>query len=185
MGRVAGAHRVEELMRIALGLVAVSCLARAAAGEGLVLRELPGNITEGTLIVDAPPDDVYAHATRYEQWPRQFSDIRDVTWQRGDREHARVRFASRSFGESVTVQFDNEPGRVIRFRAVEAPPGGRARGEYRLTPIDGGRRTAVVARLYMNVVGPPRLLFSAHKIRAMRHAKLKVDLEDTERWFAG
>jgi uncharacterized membrane protein len=172
-------------MRIGSRLVAlaVTSVARVAVGEELTLRELPGNITEGTLIVDAPPDVVYAHAVDYENWANQFSDIRSVSWESGDRDHARVRFKSLSFGQSVTVLFDNVPGRLIRFHSVKAPPGGRARGEYLLTPIDGGRRTAVTARLYMDVVGPPRLLFSADKIRTMRHAKLQIDLQDTERWF--
>lgn len=166
------------------GLLAVMCVARVAVGEELTLRELPGNITEGTVIIDAPPDVVYAHATNYERWTTQFSDIREVRWESGDREHARVRFKSKSFDESVTVEFDNVPGRVIRFRSVKAPPGGRARGEYTLSAVDAGRRTAVVARLYMNVVGPPRLLFSGRKIRSMRQLKLRLDLEDAERWFA-
>jgi uncharacterized protein YndB with AHSA1/START domain len=168
-----------------LGIVgSLAATVAAAAGEELTLRELPGNITEGTVVINAPPDEVYARATSFEQWPSVFSDVREAHWESGDREHARVRFKSKSFEHSVTVKFDNVPGHLIRFRSVKAPPGARARGEYTLTPIDGGRRTAVVARLYMNVVGPGRLLVSGHKIESMRRLKLTLDLGDTERWFA-
>ena len=79
---------------------------------------------------------------------------------------------------------DNIPGQQIRFHAVKAPTGGRARGIYTLTPVDGGKRTAVVARLHLEVVGVARLVVSDEKIRRMRHAKLERDLRDTERWFA-
>lgn len=172
--------RFRRVASTTLALMAVSSI---AVGEGLTMRELPGHITEGVVILNAPPDVVYAHAIAYESWATQLSDIRAVRWESGDRDHARVRFRSESFDQSITVQFDNIPGRVIRFHSVKAPPGGRASGVYTLTPIDGGTRTRIVARLYMDVVGPPRLLFSEHKIRAMRHAKLAVDLRDTQRWF--
>jgi hypothetical protein len=165
------------------GALAITAVSHVAVGEGLTLHELPGHVTEGTMFLDATPDEVYAHAVAYENWANQFSDIRAVRWEHGDRDHARVRFKSISFDQSITVQFDNVPGRIVRFHSVKAPPGGRARGEYTFTPVDNGRRTAVTARLYMNVVGPPRLLFSANKIRTMRHAKLQIDLQDTQRWF--
>jgi len=175
-------------MRIGASLALTSALALtsvtpSALGEGLTLRELPDHVTEGRVILDASPSEVYAHATDYANWSAQLSDVREVRWEGGDRDHARVRFKSVSLGESITLQFDNIPGQQIRFHSVKAPTGGRARGIYTLTPVDGGKRTAVVARFYMDVVGVARLVVSDQKIRRMRHAKLELDLRDTERWF--
>jgi hypothetical protein len=98
-------------------------------------------------------------------------------------EHARVKFKSRALGHTVTVQFDNEPGRSISFHGVEGPPGGRASGVYELVPIDNGTRTQVTARLYMNVVGGPGLFVTDKKIRKMRRAKLQTDMTDIATYF--
>ena len=175
-------------MRIGASFVLTSALALttvtpSALGEGLTLRELPGHTTEGQVILNASPAEVYAHATDYANWSRQLSDVREVKWEGGDRDHARVRFKSKSFGQSITLAFDNIPGQQIRFHSIKAPPGGRASGVYTLIPVEGGKRTQVVARLYLEVVGASSLLFSDKKVRRMRHAKLQLDLRDTERWF--
>ena len=53
-----------------------------------------------------------------------------------------------------------------------------------MTPIDGGRRTRVVARLYMDVVGMPGLFIRDSTIRDMRQAKLRADLTDLAARFA-
>jgi hypothetical protein len=81
----------------------------------------------------------------------------------------------------VTVQFDNDPGRAVRFKGVDGPPGGRASGTYLLEPLDGGARTRVVASLYLDVVGVPSLFVSDSKIKHMREAKLRADMTDVAR----
>jgi hypothetical protein len=121
---------------------------------------------------------VYALVTDYARWPALFSDVRQVTVERGTRDHARVRFRSKILDHEVTVQFDNELDRAIRFVGVEGPPGGRASGTYLLEPIDGGRRTRVTASLYLEVVGVPSLFVGDAKVRTMREAKLRADLTD-------
>jgi uncharacterized membrane protein len=141
----------------------------------------PGHITEGTVVVDAPPAQVYNLVTDYVRWPSILSDVRSVKVERGGRDNARVRFRSHALEHEVTVQFDNDPGRLIRFKGVKGPPGGRASGSYVLQPIEGGRRTRVVASLYMDVVGIPGLFVSDDKIARMREAKLRADLTDLER----
>ena len=67
---------------------------------------------------------------------------------------------------------------------VEGPPGGRARGRYVLTPIDGGKRTQVTAELYLDVVGAPGVFVRNSKIRDMRQAKLRADIQDVLGHFA-
>ena len=167
-----------------LGLAGtVLAVSTHAYAEDLQLVEKPHHVTEARIVIDATPDEVYELVTTYHQWRWYFSDIRAVSVEDGDRDHARVRFKSNTLGRTVTVQFDNEPGRSISFRGVEGPPGGRASGEYDLVPIDNGKRTQVTARLYMDVVGAPGLFVRDKQIREMRQAKLRADLNDIAAHF--
>lgn len=164
-------------------IIATALVATSAHADVVELQEAPDHWTEATVIVDAPSDDVYALVTDYARWPTVFSDVSNVKVKSGGREDAVVRFTSRAFGRTVAVQFDNIAGRVIRFRGVEGPPGGKARGEYVLSPIDDGKRTRVSARLYMDVDGVARLFVRSREVQAMRQAKLSADLNDTLAWF--
>lgn len=157
-----------------MSAVQVTLMALAAFS----IREVPGHTTEATLEVDAPPAKVYALVTDYAHWPQVLGDVSGVKVERGGARDGRVRFHSQILGQTVTVQFDNEPGRVIKFIGVEGPPGGRARGSYVLEPIDNGRRTRVTASFYLDVVGAPGLFVTDKKLRHMREAKLRADLED-------
>jgi uncharacterized membrane protein len=169
-------------LTIAAALVALF-VATPALGEKLTMRERSADLTEATVVIDAPPRQVYELATNYKQWPALFSDIRSVKVESGPRERARVRFGSNAFDREITVQFDNIPDRAIRFLAISGAPGGKARGEYVLTPIDGGRRTQVTARLFVKIVGPAALVVSKSEARSMRQRKLRADLTDTQRWL--
>jgi hypothetical protein len=145
--------------------------------------ERPGHITEASIVIDAPPEDVYAFVTDYRNWTKNFSDVKDVTVEGGGRDNARVRFKSKALGVTVTVQFANEPNKAIRFKGIKGPPGGRSSGEYLLTPIDGGKRTQVTASLYMDVFGPTKFVIRSDKLTGMRDAKLRADLVDVARHF--
>jgi hypothetical protein len=164
--------------------LAVLATVTGASADPLTIVERPNHTTEATVVVDASPQRVYDLCTDYAHWKNVFHDIESVSVERGDRNHARVRFSSRALQHEVTVQFDNEPGRAIHFKGVEGPPGGRASGSYVLTPVDGGRRTQVDAKLYMEVVGPVGWFVSDSKVRSMRQAKVRADLGDAARVFA-
>jgi uncharacterized membrane protein len=156
----------------------------AASPSGVTLSEMPGHITEGTVTIDAPPAEVYRVVTDYSRWPWVLTDTSGVRVESGGPNAARVRFRSQAIGYVVTVEFENIPGRAIRFHLVEGPPGGRARGDYRLDPIDGGRRTRVTAQLYLDVVGAAGIFVSGSSIRRKREAKVERDLTDISHWFA-
>lgn len=173
-----------------LGLYASFALAAVAVDakaqpQAVALADLPDHVTEARIEIDAPPSEVYALVTNYANWPAVFSDITKVNVESGGREDARVRFRSRALGHTVTVVFANAPGRAVSFRGVEGPPGGRAHGDYTFEPLDGGTRTAVTAKLYMDVKGAPSWFVSDSKIRDMRRTKLRADFEDVARHFAG
>ena len=144
----------------------------------LALREAPNHTTEATITVDVPPAVVYALVTDYAGWTSFLSDVSNVKVERGGRRDGRVRFHSHAIDHDVTVQFDNVPDRVIKFVGIEGPPGGRASGTYILEPIDGGQHTQITASLYLDVVGVVGVFVSDAKIRRMRDAKLRADLND-------
>lgn len=147
----------------------------------IALREAPHHTTEATITVDASPAEIYALVTDYAGWTSFLGDVSGVKVERGGRRDARVRFHSRALDHTVTVQFDNEPDRRIHFIGVEGPPGGHASGTYVLEPVDGGRRTRITASLYLDVTGIGSLFVSDAKLRELRHAKLRADLEDVVR----
>jgi len=162
--------------------MSVSVLASIALASQLTLSEKPGHITEAVVTVDASPAEIYAYVTSYENWPLMFSDIAWATLKSGGTVDARVRFHSRALGQTVTVAFNNIPDRLIRFRGIDGPPGGRAAGTYELEPLQDGR-TLVVARLYMDVVGVSSVFVSDAKIRKMRTQKLRADMTDVINHF--
>jgi hypothetical protein len=153
------------------------------ARDHLLITEKPGHATEGVVVVDASPSEVYALVTDYKNWTSVFSDVSSVEQLGGGPREASVRFHSKALGQTVTVRFENVPDRMIRFHGIKGPPGGRATGSYELTPIAGGTRTLVHARLYLNVVGVPSLFIKDDKIRSMRQTKLRNDMTDVIRHF--
>ena len=157
-------------------------VATPVAADPITTVERPGHWTEATTLVDATPAEVYEFATDYAMWPKNLSDVTAAKVQRGGRETARVEFTSRAFEHTLTVQFDNLPNRALRFVGVKGPPGTRAKGEYIVDPIDGGKRSRITARLYVDVVGVPSLFVRDSTIRHMRQSKLRADLGDTVRW---
>jgi hypothetical protein len=163
-------------------------LAAVAAGTPAVSAAPPPTITErphhtshGSIVVEAPPAEVYAAMTDYARWPQFLTDVEWTRVQSGGPHDARVRMRTRSLGDEVTIQFDNIAGQALRFKLVDGPPGARANGVYRLVPIDGGARTRVDANLYMNVVGAAGLFVSDSKIKKLRQTKLRGDLADGAR----
>jgi uncharacterized protein YndB with AHSA1/START domain len=155
-----------------------------ARAHAVALREVRSHVTESTVIIDAPPEEIYAVITDYANWQQIFSDVLSVKVKAGAREDATIEFKSRAFDHrSVPVKFDNVRNRLIRFRGLNGPPSGRTWGEYVLTPIGDGSRTQVTARLYVNVVGPASVLYHGSKVTRMRRNKLGADLSDATRWF--
>jgi hypothetical protein len=160
---------------LAILLVAGNLMGAEAGRVKLV--EKGGNMTEATIVVDAPPHEVFRAATDYRRWPEILSDVTSV-----EVKGERVRFHSKTFGQTVTVEFANVPDREVSFRGVAGPPGGRSSGRYVLVPIDGGSRTRVTALMYAEVVGVPGIFVRDARIQKMRRAKLARDLTDTARW---
>lgn len=163
--------------------LAVAAWAVPAAAQKATITELGGDKTQGVIEVNASPDQVFAVMTDYANWRRVFTDYKKVSVKSGDREKSRVWFSSRALKDKATIEFDNEPGRLIRYRLVDGPPGARSNGQYTLTPLDGGKRTRVTEVLYLDVKGAAGLFIRSKTIRSRRQAKVRVDLEDLARHF--
>lgn len=157
--------------------------ARAAPGdETATITERSKTVSNGVITIDAPPADVYTLMTDYASWRRYLTDIRSVSVDSGGRRDAHVTMSSRALDHEVTVAFDNSPDKLVHFKLVDGPRGARATGDYVLVAIDGGTRTRIEATLYMDVVGVVGIFVTDGKIRSMRRAKLRADLEDLARW---
>ncbi len=169
---------------VSLALASSALDARAASVR---LSELSDNVTQARVVVDAPPSEVYAFCTDYARWPGSLSDVRSTKVEWGGRDRAKVHIQSRAFGRQITVIFDNIPGQSISFHG--APPASgkpsslAARGQYVLTPIDGGKRTQVTATLYVDVKGAASIFVRDSKIRRARQEKLRADWEDVAKHF--
>ena len=165
-------------------LVALVFPAEARGDVGAVtIAEKPDHVTEASVTIDATPAQIYGLVTDYARWTTVLGDISSVSVISGGRRDAKVRFSSRVLEHEIIVKFDNREDTTIHFVGVDAPPGARATGTYTLQPVDGGRRTRVIARLYLDVVGVPGLFVRNSTLRSMRQAKLRADLSDVARWF--
>jgi hypothetical protein len=163
--------------------MSVSVLASIAlAVSQLTITEKAGHISEAVVVVDASPAEIYDYVTTYENWTLMFSDVTWATVKTPGTVNARVRFHSRALGQTVTIAFNNIPDRLIQFRGIDGPPGGRAAGTYELVALPDGR-TQVTARLYMDVLGVTGVFVSSAKIRRMRAQKLRSDMTDVMRHF--
>jgi uncharacterized membrane protein len=158
--------------------VVALALAAKASAEPIEISQKPDHVTEAVAIVNAPPSEVYILATDYRRWSSVFSDVASVKVEAGDRQRTRLRVKSRTFGQTLTLVFENVADRAIRFRSIEGPPGVRARGEYLLVPINGGTRTQVTARLYLDVVGAAGLFVSDRRLRSLRRASARRSEHD-------
>jgi len=171
-----------KFLSLATTITGAALASDARAGQ-ISLHNKPSHITEATVVVDASPAQIYALVIDYSRWPTIFTDVASVHVERGGPRDGRVQFRSRILDHEVTLQFDNDPDRAIRFHGVDGPPGGRASGSYVLEPLDGGRRTKVVASLYLDVVGVPSLFVRDSALARMREDKLRADLTDAMRFL--
>ena len=150
--------------------------------EPATIKEESKTVSQGTITVEAPPPDVYALLTDFANWRKYLTDIERVKVKSGGRRDAEVEMKSRALGHTVTVRFENDADKLVKFKLVDGPRGARAWGEYTLVSIDEGKHTRIDARLYMDVVGAVGLFVTDKRIRKMRQAKLRADLEDVARW---
>lgn len=116
-----------------------------------------------------PPDEVFAIWADNDQWPLWFSDILGATWTteppRGPGSRREVRLKTLSVREEFLAW---EPGRRFAFTMTDAsvPIGWSIVEDYRLEPLDGGRRSRFVwevrhdVRLFLRPLSPViRLVF--------------------------
>lgn len=175
------------LLGLALTALVTAARAPTAAADPVfvpVLAEVGGHQTTGEIVVDASPAEVYRVVTTYGNWSNLLKDVAAAAVTAGGRHDATVQLHSRALDRRITVQFDNVPDRLIRFRLTEGPRGARVHGAYEITPIDGGQRSRITGTLHLDVVGLAGAFVSDRETREMRQRKLRGELEDLARYFA-
>lgn len=153
------------------------------AAAGAELWEVDRTTSAGRISIPASPERIYEIATDYADWRSVFSDVLAVEVIESGREDALVRFKSKALEHTTTIRFGNTPNAIVAFTLVEGPPGAVSTGRYVLTPAGDGT-TTLSAELYMEVTGLSGLFISDARVRKMRRAKLRADLEDLAAYFA-
>lgn len=182
-----GAHGHRTRVEVTSSQTAVA--STRASGQGTAVAgpasiwEVDETTSAGQVVVAAPPASVYAAASDYAAWRELFSDVIWVEHLEGGREDGLVRFKSRALGKTSTLRFENVADELVAFRMVKGPPGARARGRYTLTADESGKQTTIDAELYLEATGLTGVLLSDEKVRNMRRAKLRADLDDLAAYF--
>lgn len=140
-------------------------------------------VTEGQVVVHAPPAAVYATLTDYRRWPQLFSDVSQVRDVSGKEATALVRFTSRLLAHEHTLRFDNQSPRTLRFYLTDGHMGTKLSGDFRLLPADNGHATHVRMRLLLKTSGVFGWFVRDDSLRQKRQRKIQADLIDLKRYF--
>lgn len=175
--------RLHSMLVLAAVLTAYSGAAFANHSSVKFWKSSRKATSEAGVDVHATTSQVYAAVTDYGRWPQLFRDVKWVKVKSGGRRDAVVQFASRALGHTVTVRFDNEEPRTVRFKLVDGPRGARASGQFFMDALGEGV-TRIQGALYMDVVGFVGFFVPDSTIRRKRDAKLRSDLQDLLQRFA-
>jgi hypothetical protein len=169
-------------MRRRLAGALTMALATARRPELATIAETARHVSEATIVVGAPPREVYRTLTDYLRWPVLLSDVASIYVERGGRDHARVRVRSRLFGRELAIVFASLPG--LGLRGLVGSRRARADARFTIEPIDAGARSLLTASLYLEAIGIARWCVPETHIRELRRAKLRLDLGDLAGYLA-
>ena len=166
---------------VGLGL---SVPAVAATGSGVtVVQSSDPAMTEGEVIIDGDPAEVFAAVADYQKWTEIMPDVAhvEVTGRTGD--DARVTLVSPS-GHRDNLHFRNRSDvHLIYFE--DTGNGGRADvwADIVFVPTAQPAETRVHIRLYAKVHGIARLVATEGKVRAQREQKIAAELSHIRMYF--
>jgi len=154
----------------------------AAPGVTVVQAADPA-ITEGDVVIDGDPAEVFAAAQDYRRWPAMMPDVARVEIADQHGVDAHVTLVSPS-GHRDNLTFHNQPqARMIYFE--DTGNGGRAEvwAEIVFVPAAQPASTRVHIRLYAKVHGVATLVASDRAIRERRESTIAADLAHIRAYF--
>lgn len=171
-------------MRSLLIIAFTSVVAAAAPPPGVTVSQPQDQaMTEGEVVVDGEPAQVFAAALDYARWTELMPDVARVEIKDKKGDDAHVTLVSPT-GHRDNLHFHNTPqARLIFFE--DTGNGGRADvwAEIVFAPAETQTQTRVHIRLYAKVHGVASLVVSDGAVKDQREQKIVAELTHIREYF--
>lgn len=161
---------------------AVAVQAEASLATPEFAKPEPGR-SEAYVDVRAPPAEVFAVLARVDRWRVVFSDVREVEPEPAQG-RSRWRVVSRLIGHAHVLELRLEDNRLVHFHLTDPGPGGSLLVDLKLDSSPNGGTRVRYSLVTVLPLGLDRVFDEAF-LRRHREHKMRVDLEDIERYFGG
>jgi hypothetical protein len=136
----------------------------------------------GSVVVDAPPDEVWARFQHVESWPRMLSDIARMRVIDHRGAHWSIELETRTLGHGMLgYDVTASPERVIELATDRL--GVHAMAYTRIHPGPTSTTSLVSYSLVLDVKGLPSVLISKSSLREKQDHMVAVTLADIRRTF--
>ncbi len=139
-------------------------------------------VTEGDLVIDGDPGELYNHVLDYSRWTDIFPDVAKVVVTQKEGVDARVTLIAPD-GHRDNLHFHNQPAaRMVWFEDT----GGRATvwAEIMFVPGPSSGTTRIHTRLFAQVNGLVSLVVPDGNVRKMRETRIQRQLVHMREYFA-
>ncbi|MFT3691996.1 MAG: SRPBCC family protein [Kofleriaceae bacterium] len=171
-------------MRSLLIVAFASAVAAAAPPAGVVVTQPQDQaMTEGEVIVDGDPAQVFAAAQDYARWTELMPDVAKVEIKDHKGDDAHVTLVSPS-GHRDNLHFHNTPqARLIYFEDTGNHGRADVWAEIVFAPTESQAQTRVHIRLYAKVHGVATLVVSDSAVKDQREQKIVAELTHIREYF--
>lgn len=136
----------------------------------------------GSVVVNAPPDEVWARFERVETWPQMLSDIARMKVVDHRDAHWGIKLETKTLGHGMLgYDVETSPARVIKLSTDTL--GVHALAYTRIHPGPQAGQSLVSYSLYLQLNGAPSLLISDKSLREKQDHMVAVTLADIGRGF--
>ena len=135
----------------------------------------------GSVVVNAPPDEVWARFERVDTWPQMLTDIARMKVVDHRDAHWGIELETRTLGHGMLgYDVETSPSRVIKLSTDKL--GVHALAYTRIHPGPRAGQSLVSYSLYLQLNGAPSLLISDKSLREKQDHMVAVTLADIGRW---
>lgn len=136
----------------------------------------------GSVVVDAPPDEVWARFERVDTWPQMLSDIKRMKVVDHRDTHWGIELETRTLGHGMLgYAVETSPDRVVKLSTDKL--GVHALAYTRIHPGPRAGQSLVSYSLFLKLNGAPSLLISDKSLREKQDHMVAVTLADIGRGF--